>query len=105
MAYRKQVLAAARLWRSFRETPPRRARVIQFDVPKALTVMGIVSAIEYTTTHGQKVVLYRHDFARGSRPKFCAAPDGRIFLIGGAFRVTGRGIVDTDRRGKEKRAR
>jgi len=100
---RKQLRSSARLWRAFRESPPRRARVVDFDVPKSLTVMGRATALEYTTTHGRKVQLYRHDFAAGSRPLFCAAPDGRIFLVGGSFRVTGRGIVDTHRDGRQKR--
>lgn len=95
-SFRKQLQASAQLWRAFRETPPRRARVINFVVPKTLTVMGYFTRFDYTTTHGEKVTLYKHPFARGSRPRFCAAPDGRIFVIGGRFRVNGRGIVDLD---------
>lgn len=99
-SFRKQLNASVRLWRSFRETEPRRARVIDFEIPKTLTVMGRFTRLEYTTTHGDRVVLYGHDLAPGSRPLFCASADGRIFLIGGRFRVNGRGIVDLDNRGR-----
>lgn len=64
-------------------------------------VMGPCDAIEYSTTHGGKAKLYRHDFAPGSKPLLCAGSDkGQLFLIGGRFKVTSRGIVDIDTRGR-----
>jgi hypothetical protein len=94
--------SSVKLWRAFRETEPTRARVICYEMPKTLAVMGKCTRIEYTTSHGSKAVLYGHDFAPGSRPYLCASPDGRLFLIKGHYTVTGRGTVDTDPSGREK---
>jgi hypothetical protein len=102
-SFRRQLQSSARLWREFRETPARRARAVSFDIPKTLAIMGRVRRLEYTTSHGARVVEYFHDFAPGSRPLFCAAPDGRIFLIGGRYRVTPRGIVDLQANGRVRR--
>lgn len=104
-SFRKQLQSSARLYSGFRERAPKRARVVDFEVPKTVSVMGTVTRIEYTTTHGRKAVLYGHDFISGSRPLFCAAPDGRIFLLGGHYRVTTRGIVDLDASGHVRRGR
>jgi hypothetical protein len=46
--------------------------------------------------------MYKHKFARGSRPLLCAGPKaGQLYLIGGRFHVTDRGIVDLTPSGKE----
>lgn len=93
---------ASKLYRAFRERPAARARKIEFVAPQALTVMGHVDAIEYSTTHGRRAQPYRHDFAPGSKPLLAADPrTGKLFLIGGRYRVTGRGIVDRDARGRD----
>lgn len=90
---------AARLYRAFREGAPRRVKRVAFKMPSAVMVMGHCDAIEYSTTHGGKAKLYRHDFAPGSKPLLCAGTDkGQLFLIGGRFKVTARGIVDLDAR-------
>lgn len=90
---------ASRLYRAFRERKPTRAR--KFDLPKAYAVLGTVDAIEYTTTHGQKAKLYRHDFAPGSKPLMGAAPGKGFIVLIGRFRATVRGIVDLTARGRE----
>lgn len=105
MSFRRSLERSKRLWEGFREIPARRARTIHMALPKTMAEMGIVTRIEYTTTHGRKAVLYGHDFAPGSRPKFCASPDGRIWFVGGRYRVTDRGIVDVDSRGRARRVR
>lgn len=93
---------AQRLYESFREERPRRAKVIRVTLPKVAMIMGHVRAIEYDTTHGGKATLYKHRFAPGSRPMLVAANGrGKLFLIGGRYHVTGRGIVDLDARGRE----
>lgn len=94
---------AKRLYRRFREREPTRARRVTITLPKSLTVMGRILAVEYATTHGDKSVAYKHKFAPGSRPLFCADPrSGKIFLVGGRYRVTSRGIVDIDSRGRQE---
>lgn len=63
----------------------------------ALMVMGHCDCIEYSTTIRGRAKLFRHDFAPGSKPLLCAAPGkGQLYLIGGRFKVTARGIVDLD---------
>lgn len=105
----KEVARAARLYKKFREQAPRRALRVQVRIPKAVTVMGYLRAVEYDTTHlddeGKRLVGqgYRHTFAPGSRPLLCAVPGkpGQLFVIGGRFHITERGIVDLDPKGKE----
>jgi hypothetical protein len=97
---------AAKLYQSFREAKPSRVRSIRIEIPKAVAVMGTVEFIGYVTTHGGKTHLYIHEFAGGSRPYFCAGGKGRkIFIVGGRYRVTERGIVDYGPTGKETHAK
>lgn len=106
MNERAAVRQAARLYRGFREEPPRLARKVQFRVPKAVAVFGHVEFIGYVTTHRGKTHLYIHEFAPGSRPMMTAGPKGnQLFLVGGRYRVTRRGIVDRDASGREVHAK
>ena len=97
------VRKAAGLYKAFRERAPKTARRVTIELPKAVMVMGHVDFIGYTTTHGNaRAVHYKHKFARGSRPLLCAGPGkGELFLIGGRYHVTERGIVDLTPRGRE----
>lgn len=93
---------AVKLYRAFRERAPTRAIKLTARLPSALTVMGHVDAIEYTTSHGRKGQPYRHDFAPGSKPLLCADPmTGALCLVRGRYRVTRRGIVDRDAQGRD----
>lgn len=98
----RDVEKATKLFREFREQPPKRGRVIEFDMPKVVMVMGTVTAIEYDTTRQGKVEKYRHAFNAGSKPVLCASGDkGQLFIVDGRYHVTPRGIVDLDANGKE----
>lgn len=102
----KKLTAAQRdtlkLFRSFREREPSRAKILDIDIPDAVMVMGPIEFIGYRTSHGKKTVLYTHEFAPGSRPLLCAGPDDcQLVIVGGRYRVTERGIVDLDARGNE----
>jgi hypothetical protein len=99
---------AKRLYEDFRDRPPTRAKRVSIRFPKALVVMGHVDFIGYRTTHRRnnegaiRATHYKHDFAPGSKPLLCADPKtGRLYLVGGRYRVTGRGIVDRDAKGRE----
>lgn len=100
---RREFRDAFKLHRDFREAPPTRAKVIKAPkIPRALMVLGTCEFIGYRTTHNGKVNLYKHDFAAGSRPLLAAGPrKNQLFLIGGRYHVTERGIVDLDAKGRE----
>ncbi len=102
---RKDFNGAFKLHKQFREplkSDRVKVRKVQIDVPTALMVQGTVESISYRTTHGGKVVLYKHDFAPGSRPFLASGPrKNQVFLVGGRYHVTDRGIVDLDGSGKE----
>lgn len=96
------VRKAAKLYESFREKAPSRVRKVQVKLPKAVMVMGYLEFVGYSTTHGSQARMYKHKFAKGSRPLLCAgAGNGQLYLIGGRFHVTDRGIVDLTPGGKE----
>jgi hypothetical protein len=96
------VRKAKSLYEKFREAPASRARKITVRLPKAVAIMGYCNAIEYETSHGGRAQGYKHKFAKGSRPLLCAGPGkGQLYLIGGRFHVTERGIVDLTPRGRE----
>jgi len=93
---------AYKLYREFREQIPKRGRVVEFEMPKVVMIMGNINAIEYDTTRRGKVEKYRHAFAAGSRPLLCAdGATGQLFVIEGRYHVTPRGIVDLGPDGDE----
>lgn len=98
----KEIKNAKRLYESFRESPAKRARVVRVTLPRAAAVVGKVRAIEYDTTHGGRVTLYRHDFEKGSAPLLVAGTrDGQLYLIEGRYHFTKLGIVDIDSSGRD----
>ena len=93
---------AIRIYRSFREANPQKIAVFDVDVPSDVAAIGHLEACDYRTTHAGKLTLYRHEFIDGSRPLLCASADGRsLWLLGGRFKFTDRGIVDLDAKGRE----
>lgn len=63
--------------------------------PNAVLMVGECDGILYRTVRDGKPEAYIHKFKKGSRPLFCVSPDGKqLFLLGGAFSFTDRGIVD-----------
>lgn len=98
---KRALRAAVQLFRDFREKEPKRLRVVHFDVPEAVMVIGHVESICYRTDHDGKTELYEHPFQPGSRPLLCASSDGnQLLLLGGRYKFTARGIVDRDAKGK-----
>lgn len=87
---------AADLYRRFtgHEAKPL-ANVTVRDIPKVALLIGTVDAIEYTTVRDGEKERYRHRFHNADRPLFVVAPDGKgLYLVGGNFEFTERGIVD-----------
>ncbi len=94
--------SAISLFRKFREREPTITKKVEVNVPDQLIVMGHLESIEYKTTHGSKGKLYRHEFAKGSRPLLCTGTGrNELFLVGGSYHVTERGVVDLNTRGAE----
>lgn len=63
--------------------------------PTELVAIGECDFIGYTTIRDGEVEKYKHDFRKSSRPLLCTTPDGKqLFLVGGVFQFTDRGIVD-----------
>lgn len=100
---RRAIERAGKLFRGFRLRGPREVREVRFDLPEAVILMGELAAVEYVMPHGQRSVLYRHEFAKGSRPDLGAGPDRcQLVILGGHYRVTHRGIVDLTPGGRER---
>lgn len=70
-------------------------RVKIAPLPKVAVLIGEIDGILYTTVRDGKVEKYIHKFHPNDKPDFVVSPDGkRIFLVGGRFDFTERGIVD-----------
>lgn len=64
-------------------------------MPTAVVAIGECDQICYRTVRDGKRENYVHDFKKSARPLLCCSPDGtQLFLIGGHFEFTERGIVD-----------
>ena len=86
-----------RLARAFHRRAPRVGRASIPRTPRQLMVLGPLRSLEYEIREG----IPTHRFHAHSRPLL--ATDGkRLFIIGGKFRVTSRGIVDLDAQGREE---
>lgn len=95
-ANRLEFLKAAKLYENFtghegdviaRVTPPK--------MPKAVAVIGEIDGLMYTTIRDGVHEKYIHKFKKSARPMFCVSPDGKqIFLLGGEYLFTERGIID-----------
>ena len=71
------------------------AKVPMPIMPKALAVIGEIDGIMYDTYRDGKLEKYVHRFSKKARPLFCVSPDGsQIFLIGGSYKFTERGVID-----------
>lgn len=90
------VRRAARLRESFTGEPSEVVgRVDLPPVDAVLTLIGECEALAYTATRDGITSSYQHEFRKRSRPTLAVSADGRrIYLIGGAYRFTDRGIED-----------
>lgn len=70
-------------------------------IPSGLMTIGRLNALEYDCRREGKILQARHVFAPGSRPMLAAGTQkGQLFLLGTRYRMTDRGIVDFDSRGR-----
>jgi hypothetical protein len=88
-------------FRRFHERAPGRSRHVKLPQSRAVAMIGTLDAVPYTAIVNGRAVRFKHTFAKGSRPML--ATDGRhLYILGGRFRVTERGIVDLSPRGRER---
>lgn len=71
------------------------------DMPRVIVNIGDIDGLLYTTVRDGVVESYIHKFHKNDKPVFGVSPDGkRLFLIGGRFDFTERGIVDKSDRSR-----
>ena len=94
--------AAAALQESFNGHPPRLVRNLTIPKPPRIVArIGLLRAVIYDAVRGGRSETYIHKFRKQARPTFAVSHDGRqLFMIGGSYNFTDRGIVDTDTRGE-----
>lgn len=63
-------------------------------IPKVAAVIGTLDFVGYTTVRDGQREKYIHKFRASDKPLLCASPDGKVFLLGGNYDFTERGIVD-----------
>lgn len=71
--------------------------VIDFHYPEHDTgwVLGQLDGVLYTTVRDGEKENYIHEFRERSRPLLAVSHDGnQILVVGGAYKVTERGIED-----------
>lgn len=92
-----EIEKAADLYRRFSGHEPESIGSVNLPAqPKTGIVIGTMDGIMYTTVRDGVEEKYIHRFAKRSRPLFVVSPDGKqIFVIGGSFDFTERGIVDS----------
>lgn len=99
-AARGEVSRAAKLFENFTGEKADREQKIQLPPPpKTALAIGPVLLIGYSTIRDGKRENYIHRFSSHARPLLAASSDGRsVFMLGGAYTFTDRGIVDAKRR-------
>lgn len=93
---RDQLDQAADLYERFSGHEPEAiGRVRVPPTPRVGVAIGEVDGILYSTVRDGVLEKYIHKFRKSDRPLFVVSPDGKqLFLIGGAYTFTERGIVD-----------
>jgi hypothetical protein len=63
--------------------------------PPALVAIGELDGVMYTTVRDGKTEKYLHKFAAKDKPVLAVSPNGKqLYLVGGFYTFTERGIVD-----------
>lgn len=94
--FRDQIQQAADLYERFSGHDPEEIGKVRIpDLPPVGVAIGEVDGILYTTVRDGKTEKYIHKFHKQDKPLFVVSPDGKsLFMIGGCYRFTERGIVD-----------
>lgn len=91
-----EIRKAASLYERFSGHEATEGEIVRVrQLPKVGVCIGTVDGILYTTVRDGKVEKYIHQFKAVDKPRFVVAPDGKaLFLVGGNYDFTERGIVD-----------
>lgn len=91
-----EVQKAARLYERFSGHEAEEVGRVKIPaLPRVAVAIGEVDFIGYTTVRDGRVEKYIHRFNAKDKALFVISPDGRsIYLVGGRYRFTERGIVD-----------
>lgn len=77
------------------EAPAQVSRVSVAAPSRVMLTIGECIGIMYRTSRGGRTDNYLHRFKKSARPTLAVSSDGRsLYLLGGAYRVTDRGIED-----------
>lgn len=86
---------ARKLYEEFSGHHARTVGSVNLPRDKVAIVVGPMDFVGYTTVRDGKTEKYMHKFKRASRPMLAVSADGkRLFLLGGSFTFTDRGIED-----------
>lgn len=98
-ALESAVAQAARRYQAFTGHPARSVRRVKVPgYPRAALAIGPCLGIMYSTVRDGRREHYVHRFGAKSRPLLAASSDGtQLYLLGGAYNFTERGIVDKKR--------
>lgn len=91
---RADVLRAARIFEQFTGHGAEEVGTVDYPAPKVLAIVGDLDGVLYTTVRDGITERYKHEFAARDKPMLCVSPEGRLYIVGGHYRFTERGIVD-----------
>lgn len=96
VARRKAIIQAEKKFRDFHgDVPSSVNRVVVRDAPNILYTLGEIESITYNADRDGDHDRFVHNFRKRSRPLLTVTKDGKkLYLIGGSYSVTDRGIVD-----------
>ncbi len=91
-----QIEEAAQLYADFSGHKPEIVGTLDKPViPDVLIGIGEIDGVMYSTVRDGILERYIHEFKSKSRPLFAVSHDGKqLFMLGGAYTFTERGIVD-----------
>ena len=91
-----RIKSATRLYEDFTGQEPEEISIVDKpEMPDVLLAIGRVTGLMYETVRDGQLEDYIHEFSGKARPTFAVSHDGkRLFMLGGAYNFTARGIVD-----------
>jgi len=93
--YGEEFRQAAALFADFSGHDAQPWKKVSVKLPRVMLVAGRCDGLLYTTVRDGETEKYIHRFKAADAPALCVSPNGNmLFLIGGNFTFTERGITD-----------